>query len=435
MKHRSLPVRLTAAVLAVCLLFSLAACGKSPASSSTAESGSNTSLPKSVKADDLLKGITAEPVEGKRFDSGFGDSQYAFAAGIFRRSYEADGGNCLVSPLSVMLALAMTANGAAGETLQQMQDVLGSGMPIEDLNAYLYQYVSELPSGDKAKLAIANSIWINRDADFAVKEDFLKKDVSWYNAAVYKLPFNESAVKEINGWVSKNTDKMIKKIVSGLNPEDRLLLINAICFDAKWLQPYETQDVQDAVFTRSNGGTQKVNMMYSWEKEYYEGEDYTGFARYYDGGAYKFVGILPNTDVSLEQFVSSLDGEKLAAIFKSVEYPKVHTGIPEFTYEYETSLLERLEDMGMTRAFAGADFSLMSEDEQLAVSGVVHKTFIEVSKKGTRAAAVTGVTMAATAVFEPEEPKSVILDRPFLYMIVDTAHNLPVFIGTVNSID
>ena len=440
MKHRILSIRLTAAILAFSLLLSLAACGKASARSSDTD-GTKSSSSQVVLASELTKGISAEKVSGKAPDSTFTASQYSFAAEIFRRSYETDGGNCLVSPLSIVLALAMTANGAANETLQQMLDVIGSGIMLEDLNAYLYEYVKNLPSSDKAKLAIANSIWLAEREDFSVREDFLKKDVSWYSAQVYKLPFDGKAIKEINSWVSKNTDKMIQKIVDSLSDQDRMMLINAVCFDAKWATPYIKNDRTEERFNLSDGSTQPVTIMYSSEYEYYEGEDYTGFAKHYANG-YKFVGILPDEETGLDRFIETLDGEKLSAVLRGAINTEVIAGLPKFSYEYGAELKERLKAMGMVNAFADdisdpnfADFSLMSDDTPLVISGVIHRTFIEVTEAGTRAAAVTAVTMAAGAAAPGEEPKRVILDRPFLYMIVDTENDLPIFIGTVNSVD
>ncbi len=431
MKRHPILIRFLAAALCLSLLLSAAACGKSSDGSSSK---------KIVKAGELTRGIKADKVKGKDPDSRFAASQYDFAAGIFRRSYEADGGNCLVSPLSAVLALAMTANGAGGRTLEQMLDVIGGGMSIEDLNAYLYEYVKDLPSSDKSKLAIANSIWIAEREDFSVREDFLKKDVTWYGAEVYKLPFNEKAVKEINSWVSRNTDKMIKEITREIREDDLMMLINAICFDAKWFAPYVKGDVREEEFTLSDRSLQYVSMMHSSEDEYYEGEDWIGFAKYYANG-YKFVGILPDEETGLDRFIESLDGEKLSAILSGHISTAVHAGLPKFSSDYTAKLNDRLKPMGMVNAFVDdpndpdfADFSLMSDDIPLFISSVIQKTFIEVTEAGTRAAAVTAVTMAPGAVADAEPPKQVILDRPFLYMIVDSENDLPIFIGTVNQI-
>ena len=345
--------RLTALLLAFSLLFSLAACGPAAADTtaeaetagkgttlSAAESAevpvslsvkeslaikeslavmespgpvesisireSSAARPGTAQAASLIEGITPEEVSGKEADETFTASQYRFAAELFRRSYEEDKGNCLISPLSVILALAMTANGAEGDTLAQMLRVLGDGMSLDDLNAYLYAYVHSLPSTEKAKLAIANSLWLNDRKDFSVREAFLRADASWYDAAVYKLPFDDSAVGEVNGWVAQKTDRMITEIIDKLEEDARMLLINAICFDAKWAHPYADYSVQSGTFTKTDGTQQTVSMMWSEEFNYYEGADYTGFAKYYDGNTYKFVAILPDKNVPIDTFAASL---------------------------------------------------------------------------------------------------------------------------------
>ena len=403
--------RLTAAALALGMLLSLAACSSG-----------------SARAGNLLEGITPVSVQGKAFDRTFASSQYAFAAGLFRENYE-NGKNCMISPLSVTLALAMTANGASGQTLSQMLEVIGGGMPLSDLNAYLYEYAKNLPSGDKAKLAIADSIWLNDRADFTVNNDYLADCAGWYDAAIYKLPFDDAAVGEINSWVAKNTDSMIKKIVESIGPNDEMMLLNAICFDAKWLISFSK--TKEATFAAAGGGKEKVSMMYASESSYLEGDGYTGFSKPYAEG-YRFIGILPDENDSLESLIAGLDGNKLSDMVNGAVQADVNIGLPEFKSEYGTSLIPALEKLGMSDAFSGAaDFSRMSS-EDLYVSGVEHRTFIEVTKSGTRAAAVTGVTMAGKSI--ALEPKEVILDRPFLYMIVDNENGLPIFIGAVNSV-
>lgn len=452
----SFSARLAAALLIFSMLLSLAACGQAPAptgtpdetgretvreneketargTEDTKESETKKSPSGTVKAGNLMEGIDPEPVEGKAADDRFKASQYAFAANLMASSYGDDGGNCLISPLSVVLALAMTANGAANNTVAQMQDVLGSGMTLAELNAYLYQYVKDLPSSTKSKLAVANSVWLNDRGDFAVLSDFLRAAASWYGADVYKMPFNDKTVKEINNWVSKNTDKMIKQIVDKISDNDRMFLINAVCFDSKWGTPF--MKTADRLFTEADGSEKNVDMMYSQEGEYYAGENYTGFAKYYENG-YKFVAILPDEDTSLDEFIAGLDGAALAAVLDGAVHTKVNIGLPKFSYDYTANLAVRLANMGMTDAFDdfAADFSKMS-DTELVIAGVIHKTFIEVTEAGTRAAAVTAVTMAQSTAIQTEPPKEVILDRPFLYMIVDSENCLPIFIGTVNSVD
>ena len=176
-----------------------------------------------------------------------------FAVELFKESIT-EGKNSLVSPLSVMCALAMTANGADGETLKEMENVFG--MPMDELNTYLRSYVKGLPYGDKYKFSVANSIWINDNSGLIPSQDFLQTNVDYYDAMIYKAPFDNQIVKDINNWTSKNTDKMIKKIVESVSPHQVMYLINAVAMDAEWQNVYESDDVRKGAFTLA-GGTEK----------------------------------------------------------------------------------------------------------------------------------------------------------------------------------
>ena len=140
----------------------------------------------------------------------------------------------------------MTANGAANETLSQMEEVLGKDIPLEELNEYLYYYVNNLPSEEKSKLNIANSIWFRDDEDrLTVEKDFLQKNADYYNAAIYKSPFDDQTLQDINYWVKTNTDGMIDKILEKIDDDSIMYLINAIVFDAEW-KIYNKSDIHEA---------------------------------------------------------------------------------------------------------------------------------------------------------------------------------------------
>lgn len=190
------------------------------------------------RSTDLMEGVSCKTVNSRPADDRFIKSQAEFALALFKESMK-DGVNSLVSPLSVTLALAMTANGADGETLAEMEKLLGGDIPIDELNEYLHTYVSRLPSDEKAKLNIANSIWFKDDEDsLVVNKDFLQRNADYYGASAYKSPFDDSTVGDINGWVDENTDGMIKKLLDNIPEEAVMYLINAICFDAEWSNPF-----------------------------------------------------------------------------------------------------------------------------------------------------------------------------------------------------
>ena len=389
-----------------------------------------------VQAKDLMDGITPNQVNALD-DLGSQNADVTdFAIRLFKASEES-GKNTLISPLSVLCALAMTANGAEEETLAQMEEVLG--MTTEELNLYLYSYMQNLPQGEKYKLSLANSIWFTEDERFTVNQDFLQTNANYYGADIYKAPFDKQTLKDINNWVKQNTDEMIPEILDQIPSEAIMYLVNALAFEAEWSEIYEKHQVKDGEFTKEDGTKQDVKFMYGSEGTYLEDEKATGFMKRYKGGKYAFVAMLPNEGVSVSEYIASLDGESLNALLANPQYATVHTSIPKFETEYKVEMSEILKSMGMTEAFDmyNADFEGLgtSTGGNIYISRVLHKTFISVGEKGTKAGAATVVEMKDGAAAEPTEPKEVYLDRPFVYMLVDCENNIPFFIGTMMDVN
>lgn len=359
-----------------------------------------------------------------------------FALRLFKATAK-DGENTLVSPLSAIAVLGMVANGAGGETLSQMEKVFG--LPVDKLNDYLHSYVGSLPqSAGKYKLDMANSIWFRDDGSLKVNQDFLQKNADYYGAAAYAEPFDAETVKNINDWVKKNTDGMIEKIIDDINPSEVMHLINALAFDAYWETPYKSHQLLNTTFNGRHGSTDKVLMMNSTESVYYSGEGFEGVGKPYKDGKYSFVALLPEMGSSVEDLVSSLDGAKLYEILSSPQKEfRVETQIPKFEIEYEAQLGDALKAMGMKDLFDSdlADLSGIGRSAagKLFIGSVIQKTYISVDENGTKAAAATDAIAYATG-FDPNL-KFVILDRPFLYMLVDNQTNTPFFIGTVMDIE
>jgi len=389
-----------------------------------------------VQAKDLMEGITPNNVDALDDLSSQNADVTDFAIRLFKASNE-NGKNTLISPLSVLCALAMTANGAEEETLAQMEEVLG--MTTDELNLYLYSYMKNLPQGDKYKLSLANSIWFTEDERFTVNQDFLQTNADYYGADIYKAPFDKQTLKDINNWVKQNTDEMIPEILDQIPSEAIMYLVNALAFEAEWSEIYEKHQVKDGEFTKEDGTKQDVKFMYGSEGTYFEDEKATGFMKRYVGGKYAFVALLPNEGVTVSEYIASLDGESLNALLANPQYATVHTSIPKFETEYKVEMSDILQSMGMTEAFDmyNADFEGLgtSTGGNIYISRVLHKTFISVGEKGTKAGAATIVEMKDGAAAEPTEPKEVYLDRPFVYMLVDCENNIPFFIGTMMDVN
>ena len=388
-----------------------------------------------VQAKDLMEGITPNNVTALDNLSSQNADVTDFAIRLFKASEES-GKNTLISPLSVLCALAMTANGAEEETLQQMEEVFG--MTNEDLNLYLYSYMKNLPQGDKYKLSLANSIWFTEDERFTVNQDFLQANADYYGADIYKAPFNEQTKKDINNWVKQNTDEMIPEILDRVPVDAIMYLVNALAFEAEWSAIYKKDQVREGVFTKEDNTKQNVDFMYGSEGTYLEDENAAGFMKYYKGGKYALVTMLPDEGVSISDYIASLTGESVNALLTNPQHTTVYTAIPKFETEYSVEMSEILKDMGMPKAFDpnNAEFEGLgtSSAGNIFISRVLHKTFISVGEKGTKAGAATVVEMADGAAAEPQEPKEIYLNRPFVYMLIDCENNIPFFIGTMMNV-
>ncbi|HOB19473.1 MAG TPA: serpin family protein [Candidatus Atribacteria bacterium] len=424
LKFLSRQKRIIAALLSMVLLVAVAA-------------GMTACSVPGVKADDLMKGIKAQAVEGKAIDERFVENTADFTIELFKKSVDSEK-NSLVSPLSVMLALAMTANGADKDTLDQMDRVLGGDIPLDELNRYLYTYVKGLPSEKKSKLNIANSIWFRDDSErLNVNKDFLQTNADYYSADIYKAPFDNATLKDINNWVKANTDGMIDEILKEIKADHIMYLLNAIVFDAEWKSVYNKNLIFEGEFTSISGARQTAEFMNSEEYLYLDDGRATGFIKPYYNNNYSFVALLPNEGIDIDEYIKGLTGGGFLNTVKNSQAIQVNAYLPKFSYEYEIKMNDALKELGMTDAFdAGkADFSRLGHSTRgnIYCEEVFHKTFIAVDELGTRAGAVTKVVMSDEST--GLEIKYVRLDRPFVYAIIDNATNLPVFIGTVLSID
>lgn len=414
--------RWLAGILCATMIFSLSACG--------------TGGDPQIQSNNLMQGIEprnenadASLLEGD--ESPIADFGIRLMQTTMKNAGKDE--NVLISPLSVILAMYMTANGAAGETKEQMMEVLGA-----DLNEYLYAYQTGLPQGDKYKLNIANGIWFKDVESLQVKENFLTANQNYFNAALYKAPFNETTCREINHWVKENTDGMIDSVLDSIPASAVLYLINALSFDAEWQNIYKESSVfNNRTFTKEDGTKQKFTIMYSEESTYLEDEKATGFVKYYKDKKYAFVALLPKEGVTVAEYVESMDAESYRKLLANAKTTQVNAGIPKFETEYSTLLNDVLVQMGIEDAFdpAVADLSSMatSAEGNLYINRVIHKTFISVDERGTKAGAVTAVEVDCES--EVMESYTVRLDRPFVYMLIDCETNQPFFIGTLMDVE
>jgi len=365
----------------------------------------------------------------------------AFAFGLYQ--YLAEGNdNLFYSPYSISLALAMTYAGARGETERQMADTLHFILSQDRLHPAFNGLDLELDrrgEGAKGKdaegfrLNIVNALWGQDGYEFLA--EFLDLLAENYGAGLRLLDFakapEESRVT-INDWVSDQTEGRIedlipKGIIDGLT---RLVLTNAIYFNAAWSEPFEADQSDDGTFYPLDGSQVTVPMMRQTESfPYAEGEGYQAVELPYDGLELSMVILLPRAG-GFEAFEGSLDAERVDAIVKDLARRRVALTMPKFEFESAFSLKGALAAMGMPDAFTGAaDFSGMTGNRDLFIAEVIHKAFVSVDEAGTEAAAATAVVMALSAM--PEVPVEVTVDRPFVFLIRDIETGAILFVGRV----
>lgn len=354
-----------------------------------------------------------------------------FGLTLFRRlNNAAPQENIFISPTSIAAALSMTMNGAAGQTLDEMQATLG-GQSLAEVNTANRAFLEALPEMDSSVQAVmANSIWYRES--FAVKDEFINTTEAYYQSEVQALDFSDPAAPaRINNWVAEKTQGKIEEIIDRIDPMDRMFLINAIYFNGDWQYPFDEDRTAPAPFFLADNRSVQVDMMRlnTIPLPYYAApRAHLVDLPYGKGEAFSMTIILPKEGNSIAQLLDSLNGQSWKKWTGKLSPRQIAFAMPKFEMRYQTSLNAPLKEMGMPRAFdpQEADFSNISEARQLFISAVQHKAFVNVDEKGTEAAAVTGVGVTTTAAIEPLR---ITVDRPFLFVIRDRETGRMLFVG------
>jgi serpin B len=365
-----------------------------------------------------------------------------FAWEFFSTAYEQfnEDENIVLSPLSLNMALAMTWNGANGETRQAIQKAMGmSDYSPSEVNEYFKKLREAILKTDPTtQLALANSIWY--DNEFPVKPDFIQTNKTWYSADVKAIDFSSpDAPKQINNWCADNTNGLIKDMIGTIPPDVVVYLLNALYFKGTWANDFgfDSSGTRDVSFKKEKGETASVKMMSQNNRlYYYRNADFALTALPYGNHAFNMVFILPNENVSFDAALAKLKQPGYwETCLGSGTTAEVDLFIPKFKIEYEPkpNLNGTLTRLGMGIAFGNADFSGISSIP-LSISQVRQKAVIEVNEQGTEAAAVTVVELAVTSL-PPTTPEKVTFraDRPFLFAIQESSTGTILFMGKIGA--
>lgn len=365
----------------------------------------------------------------------------AFAFDLYRQLGNEEEGNLFYSPLSISIALAMTYAGANGDTKAEMADALNFILPEPELHEAFNALDQELESrgedakgadGDAFRLRVVNALW--GQTGYSFLDAFLDVLALNYGAGMTLLDFisdPEAGRIIINDWVAEKTEDRIKDLIpeGAITEYTRLVLTNAVYFNASWLEAFDEEATQDGEFSTPNGPVTVPMMRQTTRYGYVEGEGYEAVELPYDGEELSMVIITPE-EGAFSGIEASLDGEFIEELVESIVYHDVDLTMPKFSFTQSFSVKNMLQAMGMNAAFnAGqADFSGIDGTLELFIQDVIHKAFVAVDEAGTEAAAATAVIVGTTSV--PEIIK-VTIDRPFIFFIRDIQTGAVVFVGRV----
>lgn len=392
----------------------------------------------------LAEGLNQEYISGQK----------EFAFRLFQKMKDDE--NIFLSPYSISTALSMLYNGADGNTRKEMAELFGyqflpgyseenTSEGNQQMNAYNKLLIDTLRDADpKVKIDIANSIWMAKDEQLAdsIEDALLAPVRNYYNGDIFQVDFtNEEVLKQVNHWVSDQTDGMINPFLQQFaSPDDlRLLLVNAIYFNGKWSKPFSPDDTYHTTFYGLNADTQVEEMcLYEQEYRYYADNGIQGLEIPYGNGELVMDVLIPldKEQATIGEAFDQLKTEDINELLQKLDkaYPVMISkiGLPKFEMEYgSVELRDILMDLGMKEAFDDnrADFSPIGDN--LVLTSVIHKAKIEVEEWGTRASAATGLTVETTAALVTD-PLEFVVDVPFIFFIRDKATDTILFMGQMN---
>lgn len=383
-------------------------------------------------------------VLGEKSSSGAG-AMADVAFDLLREENRESDKNILISPDSITSAMMLVEMGAKGNTLSEIEKAVNRGVSQDQYIDFLRELHIDGNTdkdGDeedceeedrKNKYYVANSVWVKDAPGIQLNKEFEKDAVEKMGADIFLESFQGETVEKMNSWVKQKTGGMIPEIVDDLDESSVLAIINTAFFSSQWCDPFERTAKEK--FTNENGKETEVEMMSREENYYITINGGKGFIKDYKNG-FCFVGILPPEGKDIDKFIEGLKGKEFTKAFLDPDYAIVNIKVPKFSYDYQSSLLETLSNMGIKQAFSPqADFSGALSGDNAYIQTIIHKTCIDLDEDGTSAAAATYV-LEGVGALGGEHPKEIqiYLDRPFVYAIADKKTGAPIFVGAVKDL-
>lgn len=387
-------------------------------------------------AENLLEKIQAEEINQEK------DLTDVFLAGNINFSFDlfktiSSEENAFFSPVPIYHSLALLANGANETAKEEILASLGLGdLPLEEVNASYRQLINNLESQkEEGQLTLSNSIWY--DLDFKANEDYLKTNKTYFDTDSFKIDYsNKESPDFMNNWISDQTNGKIEKMVDTIDPSAVMYLFSTIYFKADWKMPFKASDSYESEFLVNDEKLEVEKMTGRFELESVQSADEEGVILPYKKGNYSFIALMPKEEVSVRDYLASLNPEKLLQLKNDTVKEEIEILLPKFELSYEKTLNEALKEMGIQKIFDENENSLsgMGEaDGNLFVNEILQKSYFTLDEKGTEAASAVSSEIDTTSMPMPVEV--IDFNRPFLYGIIDEDSDLPLFLGIMDRPD
>ena len=365
----------------------------------------------------------------------------AFDANLYR-ALAANPGNLFVSPFSVACAFALLYPGAKGQTAAELASTFDfdpSPTTVAARIRELRQTMTEHAGG--SEFSTANAAWVERT--MGLREDYARMIKDEFAAAVEAVDFiadQPAALQRINAWCAREThDRIPKKKLNGENPARRLVITNAVYFKGKWSSPFSASATQDGEFFAASGGPEKARLMrHETYARYFDGGGFQAAEFSYDAGEFALAVFLPRQRAGLGAFEHGLTSAKLDGWLQRLsdsEYARLDVTLPKVKLEADYELTKQLDSLGLRAVLSPeADLSGVTEQLRLAVSAVIHKTFLAIDEEGTEAAAVTALDVVVTSGRAgPPEPPPIEFkaDHPFFIVLRHQRSGVLLFLGRI----
>ena len=372
---------------------------------------------------------------------GFSYDMFESSLKLFTRMNESKNGSTfMVSPYSLYSILSMTANGAGEDTKKEIKALISSNISEKDLNncmSYLGQRLQYF-NNDSGRFCTSNMICLNSDGGLNVAKSFIQKNVDYYDAGIFGLDFSDdSAPFVINRHVSEKTYRMMDSFLHPFGPKDVMSVLSVASFDDIWAISYSDDSIYYGVFHGIENNS-VVTFLSSQNEHYIKTENASGFIKGYANTPVKFLALLPDKDIDINDFIKTIDTEMWNDIINQQNKLQFcYAAIPEFSINMTLNLDDVLKEMGIKKAFTeNADFSRITSDKQLLINDVKQEVFLKIEKNGTEGATSNDLLISdgGASKIQDAESTRVVLDRPFVFAVIDNESNIPIFLGTVKDI-